>query len=46
MEMLEAVGMGVAVGNAKEEVLALADDITASNKEHGVALAVKKHFIS
>ena len=46
MEMLEAVGMGVAVGNAKEEVLALANYITASNKEHGVALAVKKHFIS
>jgi Cof subfamily protein (haloacid dehalogenase superfamily) len=45
MEMLEAVGMGVAVGNAKAEVLAMANDITASNKEHGVALSIGKHFI-
>ncbi|PCJ66720.1 MAG: haloacid dehalogenase [Bacteroidetes bacterium] len=45
MEMLEAVGMGVAVSNAKEEVLSLADDITASNKEDGVALSVAKYFL-
>lgn len=44
MEMLEAVGMGVAVGNAKAEVLAMANDITASNKEHGVAHSIAKHF--
>jgi Cof subfamily protein (haloacid dehalogenase superfamily) len=45
IEMLEAVGMGVAVGNAKEEVLAIANDVTATHKEHGVAYAVKKHFV-
>ena len=45
MEMLEAVGMGVAVQNAKEEVLAIANDVTATNKEDGVALSVKKHFV-
>ena len=42
MEMLEAVGMGVAVGNAKEEVLAMADHITTGNKEGGVAKAINK----
>ena len=41
MEMLEAVGMGVAVGNAKPEVLAMADYITKTNKEDGVAMAMK-----
>lgn len=45
MEMLEAVGMGVAVGNAKAEVLAIANDVTATNKEHGVAFSIQKHFI-
>ena len=44
MEMLEAVGMGVAVGNAKEEVLAMANDVTATNKEDGVALSIAKHI--
>ncbi|MDB9882826.1 Cof-type HAD-IIB family hydrolase [Bacteroidia bacterium] len=45
IEMLEAVGVGVAVGNAKDEVLAIANDITATNKEHGVALSMAKYFI-
>jgi hydroxymethylpyrimidine pyrophosphatase-like HAD family hydrolase len=45
MEMLAAVGMGVAVGNAKEEVLAIANDVTATNKKHGVALSVAKHIL-
>lgn len=44
MEMLTAVGMGVAVQNSKPEVLAIADDTTLSNKEHGVALSIEKHF--
>ena len=44
MEMLEAVGMGVAVGNAKVEVLAMANDVTATNKEQGVALSIAKYF--
>jgi len=41
IEMLEAVGMGVAVGNAKDEVLAIANHVTSGNKENGVALAMK-----
>ena len=44
MEMLEAVGMGVAVGNAKQEVIAIANDVTKTNKEHGVAHSITKHF--
>lgn len=37
IEMLEAVGKGVAVANAKPEVLAVADAVTTSNYEDGVA---------
>jgi Cof subfamily protein (haloacid dehalogenase superfamily) len=44
MEMLEAAGMGVAVGNARDEVKAVVNDVTATNKEHGVALSIIKHF--
>ncbi len=42
IEMLEAVGIGVAVKNAKEEVLAIADVVTETNKEDGVALFLEK----
>jgi HAD superfamily hydrolase (TIGR01484 family) len=42
MEMLGAVGMGVAVGNARSEVLAIADFITSTNKEDGVAKAIEE----
>ena len=44
IEMLEAVKMGVAVQNAKEEVLAIANDITDTNHNDGVAKAIKKHL--
>jgi Cof subfamily protein (haloacid dehalogenase superfamily) len=37
IEMLEAVGLGVAVANAKPEVLAVADVVVAGNKMDGVA---------
>ncbi|WP_273447236.1 Cof-type HAD-IIB family hydrolase [Neolewinella agarilytica] len=37
VEMLQAVGMGVAVANAKAAVLAVADRVVATNKEDGVA---------
>lgn len=42
LEMLEAVGMGVAVGNAREEVKAIADRLTLSNKEDGVAVMIEE----
>ena len=40
IEMLEAVGMPVAMGNAADEVKAIAKKITATNAEHGVARAI------
>ena len=41
IEMLEAVKLGVAVGNAKEEVLLIADAVSDTNKRDGVAKAIK-----
>ncbi|WP_187262422.1 Cof-type HAD-IIB family hydrolase [Pontibacter beigongshangensis] len=46
IEMLQAVGMGIAVGNARDEVKAVADEITLDSKEDGVAVAVEKYFLS
>jgi hypothetical protein len=43
MEMLQAVGIGVAVDNAKPEVKNVADFLTESNKEHGVAKFLSKY---
>ncbi len=40
--MIEAAGLGVAVGNAKESVKEAADYITLSNDDAGVARAVEK----
>ncbi|WP_010133947.1 Cof-type HAD-IIB family hydrolase [Ochrovirga pacifica] len=42
IEMLKAVKLGVAVGNAKEEVLLVADAISDINKKDGVAKAIQK----
>lgn len=44
IEMLEAVKMGVAVKNAKDEVLKIADDISDTNHNDGVAKAIEKHL--
>lgn len=44
IEMLKAVGCGVAVGNAKEEVKEIADEITLAGKEDGVAATLEKYF--
>lgn len=43
--MLKAAGVGVAMGNAFEEVKAAADFVTATNNEDGVALAVEKFIL-
>ena len=42
--LLAGVGLGIAVKNAKEEVLNVADEITESNIEDGVAISIKKYF--
>ncbi len=44
IEMLKAVGLGVAVANAKEEVLKIANKITDTNKNDGVAKVLKELF--
>ncbi len=44
IEMIDNVGLGVAVDNAKEEVKAVADNITQRNIDHGVALHLQKIF--
>jgi len=42
--MLKGVGLGVAVANAKPEVLAVADVVARAAKEDGVALALRKYI--
>jgi len=40
MEMIKGVGMGIAVGNAKPEVLEIAHMVTTPGKEDGVAKSI------
>ena len=40
--MLTWAGHGVAMGNAHPEVIAIADEVTASNDEDGVALVLER----
>ncbi len=42
--MLRHAGYGVAVGNAREEIKAIADHITLKNTENGVAHFLNLHF--
>lgn len=44
IEMLEHCGFGVAVGNAREEVKAIADDVALPNHEDGVAEFIKQNL--
>ncbi|WP_019153376.1 Cof-type HAD-IIB family hydrolase [Robertmurraya massiliosenegalensis] len=44
LEMIEAVGLGVAMWNAPVEVKKAADWITRSNNQQGVGYMVKEHF--
>lgn len=43
--MLKICGKGVAMGNAVQEVKDIADDITLSNEEDGVASYLEKWII-
>lgn len=45
IEMLKAVGLGVAVSNANDEVLKIADQITDTNKNDGVAKVLEILFL-
>ncbi len=42
--MIEFAGMGIAMGNAPDEIKKVADDITDTNNNDGVAKALKKLF--
>ena len=42
VELLEAVGYGFAMANAKDEVKKIARYETASNKEHGVIKGIRR----
>ena len=42
--MLQFAGYAVAMGNAIPEVLGLADEVTLSNDEDGVAAFLEKHW--
>lgn len=46
LTMMEVAGKGVAMANAQESIKLCADDVTASNNDDGVALAVEKFIIS
>jgi hydroxymethylpyrimidine pyrophosphatase-like HAD family hydrolase len=45
IEMLQAAGLGIAVGNAKEEVKMVANEITMNSVDDGVAVAIEKYFL-
>jgi Cof subfamily protein (haloacid dehalogenase superfamily) len=45
IDMLQAVGHGVAVANAREEVKAAADEITEKNIDDGVAIMIEKYCL-
>ena len=44
--MLTLCGTGVAMGNAIAEVKAIADDVTLSNDDDGIAVWLKKNILS
>jgi hydroxymethylpyrimidine pyrophosphatase-like HAD family hydrolase len=46
LPMLEWAGYSVAVANAHPEVLAVADEVTASNDDAGVARVLERLFAS
>ena len=43
-EMIEAAGLGVAMGNAIDELKAVADVVTGTNDEGGIAQLLAQHF--
>ena len=44
LSMIKFAGMGIAMGNAQEPVKKAANEITLSNDEYGVAVAIEKHI--
>lgn len=46
LEMLRSAGLGVAMGNAPEDIKKAADFVTTGNNEDGVALAIEKFILN
>lgn len=46
VELLQSAGLGIAVDNAREEVKAVAKEITSSSAHDGVAHAICKHLLN
>jgi HAD superfamily hydrolase (TIGR01484 family) len=46
LSMIREAGLGVAMGNAQDEVKALADVVTVTNEEHGVAKIIEAYILS
>lgn len=46
LEMIRYAGLGVAMGNARPEILEAADVITTTNEEDGVAEAIEKYVLT
>ena len=44
IEMIKFAGMGVAMGNAPDDIKAIADYVTDTNNEDGVRKALEKFF--
>jgi hydroxymethylpyrimidine pyrophosphatase-like HAD family hydrolase len=44
--MIALAGVGVAMGNAREEVKAVADFIAPDNSEDGVIIAIEKFLLN
>ncbi len=44
LEMLEFAGLGVAMGNARDEIKVRANAVTLSNEEAGISAFINKHF--
>lgn len=45
VDMIQASGLGIAVGNAIQEVKDVAKEVTLNSKEDGVAVAIEKYFL-
>ena len=43
--LIKEAGFGIAMGNAVEKLKAVADYVTLSNEEDGVAYAIKKFIL-
>lgn len=46
LNLIRAVGLGIAMGNAADNLKEVADGVTSTNEEDGVAKAIKKYLLA